>query len=208
MKIDAKFQRITFDEEFLTIPDAIKRIGKKFDLSLNNKDSKAYKTIYKRLERELKAMNLDGTEHMRKDSKRKTKYSRRVLEAVVNDSLYSWLAKQVESAQKEDFERWKKLKEAHGQVFADHIGVDEEIANSIEDEVQKRKIDIAIDFLVEYVLHECIEVDEKLLREDVVWSAERDEMNPGAYDHVVDERLNDPKNYYTVKKRPTTFKAN
>lgn len=208
MENASKFKPVVFEEDFYTIPEAIEKISDTFELHLRGgQDRKHYKTIYQRLWRELGAMKLTEGKDMIRESKRKTKYSNTILSAVINHGLYSWLCEISKNKEYEDFTKWKNRAQKYGRKYqeimatADQIDAMEQssslsMADVVETEFQKRKLEIALD----YIFSHCIELHETLLRTDIENDFCLDEAAPSAYDLMVNERLQNKKNYYTIKK--------
>lgn len=212
MEKSMEFPHLVFEEGYYTLPQAIQKIAETFGLSLNNKESRDYKTIYQRLRREMEAVNLDGTEHIRKNSQRKTEYSSVILNVVVSKKLYIWLCRMAEKIDRTEFEDWKKRVKRYGEPYGEIMTLEElknrpvDVSEMVESEFQRRKHAIAMDFLLDYIFSECIELNEKLLREDIEYDLCLDEDTISERDLMVNERLQNHKNYYTVKKRPALFK--
>lgn len=204
----SKFRPVVFEEGFYTIKEAIKKISDTFGIRLyDGQSKKRYKTIYQRLWRELGVMELTEGKDIIRDSKRKTKYSHTILSAVINQGLYSWLCEMAKDSEYQEFTQWKNRAKNYGRKYegimatADQIDTMEQssdfsVADAVEAEVQKRKLQIALDFIFSH----CIKLDEILLRTDIANDFCLDEAAPSAYDLVANERLMNLKNYYSVRK--------
>lgn len=203
----SKFRPVVFEKRFYTIQEAIKKISDTFGIRLyDGQNKKRYKTIYQRLWRELGAMELTEGKDIIRDSKRKTKYSHTILSAVINQGLYSWLCEMAKDSEYQEFTQWKNRAKNYGRKYegimatADQIDTMEQssdfsVADAVEAEVQKRKLQIALDFIFSH----CIKLDEILLRTDIENDLCLDEAAPSAYDLMVNERLMNLKNYYTIR---------
>lgn len=204
----SKFRPVVFEEGFYTIKEAIKKISDTFGIRLyDGQSKKRYKTIYQRLWRELGAMELTEGKDIIKDSKRKTKYSHTILSAVINHGLYSWLCEMAKDSEYQEFTQWKNRAKNYGRKYeeimatADQIDTMEQssdfsMADAVEAEVQKRKLEIALDFIFSH----CIKLDEILLRADIQNDFCLDEAALSAYDLIANERLMNLKNYYKIRK--------
>ena len=74
---------------------------------------------------------------------------------------------------------------------------DSTLDKAVEYEVQKRKLEIIFDF----IFSTYIKLDEELLRADIETDiCLTDADSPSAHSLMVNERLQNPKNYYTEKK--------
>lgn len=204
----SKFRPVVFEKGFYTIKEAIDKISGTFKIPIHGSKNKTrYKTVYQRLWRELGTMELIEGKDIVRDSKRKTKYSHTILSAVINQGLYSWLWEMAKDSEYQEFTQWKNRAKNYGRKYegimatADQIDTMEQssdfsVADAVEAEVQKRKLEIALDFIFSH----CIELDEILLRADIENDLCLDEAAPSAYDLMVNERLMNPQNYYTVRK--------
>lgn len=204
----SKFRPVVFEEGFYTIKEAIKKISDTFGIRLyDGQSKKRYKTIYQRLWRELGVMELTEGKDIIRDSKRKTKYSHTILSAVINQGLYSWLCEMAKDSEYQEFTQWKNRAKNYGRKYeeimatADQIDTMEQssdfsVADAVEAEVQKRKLQIALDFIFSH----CIKLDEILLRTDIANDFCLDEAAPSAYDLIANERLMNLKNYYKIRK--------
>lgn len=198
-----------FENGYYTISDAIDKICATYNVTFDNRDpgQKAdRKALYQHLWRELKSMNLRNPEHIRKTSARKTEYSYIIWNSVLR-TLYPWICQHVDRMKQEIFVEWKKREMEYGKRYARIVESQEkkdalqkeystDFDRAVENEFQKRKLAIALDFL----FSEYIELNEKLLRADICNDICIDEAAVSAYDLMVNERLTNPKNYYTVKK--------
>lgn len=204
----SKFRPVVFEKGFYTLQEAIKKISDTFNMSLlSGRNKTHYKTVYQRLWRELGAMELTEGKDMIKESKRKTKYSHTLLSAVINQGLYPWLCEMAKDTEYQEFTEWKNRAKNYGRKYggimaaADQIGTMEQsssfsVADAVEAEFQKRRLEIALDFIFSH----WIELDEIMLRTDIENDLCLDEAAPSAYDLMVNKRLQNSKNYYTIKK--------
>lgn len=204
----SKFRPVVFEEGFYTIQEAIVKIFNTFKIRIHDPKQKTrYKTVYQRLWRELGAMELTEGKDIKRESKRKTKYSHTILNAVINQGLYSWLCEMAKDTEYQEFAEWKNRAKNYGRKYegimatADQIDTMEQsssfsVADAVEVEFQKRKLEIALDFIFSH----CIELDEILLRTDIERDLCLDEAAPSAYDLMANERLQNNQNYYTIKK--------
>lgn len=203
----SKFPPIFFEDGFYSIPEAIEKISTAFNISFAGKAGKSErKTIYTRLSRELKQMNLTSQKDIKQESPRKTVYSHIIWNAILREQ-YDWLCQMAGNIEYQQFEEWKKRKKNYGRKYeeimatADQISTMEQsssfsVADAVEAEFQKRRLKIALDF----IFSSLIELDEAMLRADIENDLCLDEAAPSAYDLMVNERLMNPKNYYTVRK--------
>ena len=204
----SKFRPVVFEKGFYTIKEAIDKISGTFKIPIHGSKNKTrYKTVYQRLWRELGAMELTEGKDIMRDSKRKTKYSHTILSAVINQGLYSWLCEMAKDSEYQEFTQWKNRAKNYGRKYeeimatADQIDTMEQssdfsVADAVEAEVQKRKLQIALDFIFSH----CIKLDEILLRTDIANDFCLDEAAPSAYDLIANERLMNLKNYYKIRK--------
>lgn len=112
-----------------------------------------------------------------------------------------------ENMEYQQFEEWKKRKKSYERKYeeimatADQITMMEQsssfsVAKAVDVEFQKRRLEIALDF----IFTNLIELDETMLRADIENDLCLDEAAPSTYDLMVNERLMNPQNYYTVRK--------
>lgn len=202
----SKFPPILFEDGFYSIPEAIKKISTTFSISFDGKAGKAIrKTIYTRLSRELKQMNLTSPKDIQQESPRKTMYSHIIWNAIFREQ-YDWLCQMAGNMEYQQFEEWKKRKKGYERKYeeimatADQITMMEQsssfrVAKAVDVEFQRRRLEIALDF----IFTNLIELNETMLRADIENDLCLDEAAPSAYDLMVNERLQNNQNYYTIK---------
>ena len=207
---NAKIRHIPFDDDYYTLPDAIKRICEAFGMKFNTikKENEEgiieYKTIYQRLRRELESMRLTEPHIKKTPGKRKTQYSGAILSHVVNVELYLWLSEKAKLIKHEEYKQWENARKKRRQAYADYIaGVQPEDfvqleADRLLDETFRRcKLEIALD----YIFNECITLNERLLRDDIALTLIADESDPSPVEEAAIKRMMDYKNYYANKKK-------
>lgn len=202
----SKFPPIFFEDGFHSIPEAIEKISTTFNISFDSDVGKSNrKTIYTRLSRELKQMNLTSPKDIQQESPRKTMYSHIIWNAIFREQ-YDWLCHVTEDMEYQQFEEWRERKKSYGRKYertmasADQIAMMEQsssfsVAKAVDVEFQRRRLEIALDF----IFSNLIELDETMLRADIENDLCLDEAAPSAYDLMVNERLMNLKNYYTIR---------
>ena len=205
-----RLRPVIFDDDYYTLPDAIKRICETFGIPLSrikykNEDGIIeYKTIYQRLRRELESMRLAEPHIKKMPGKRKTQYSGAILSHIVNVELYLWFCEKAKLIKHEEYKQWENARKGRRQAYADYIaGVQPEDFVQLEtdrllDETFRRcKLEIALD----YIFGECIKLDERLLRDDIALTLIADESDPSPVEEAAIKRMMDYKNYYANKKK-------
>lgn len=202
----SKYPPIFFEDGFYSIPEAIEKISTTFNISFDDNVGKSNrKTIYTRLSRELKQMNLASPKDIQQESPRKTKYSHIIWNAIFREQ-YDWLCQIAGNMDYKQFEEWKKRKMDYGRKYGKILATADQTdmvepssfsseAKDIEEQFQKRRLEIALDF----IFSNLIKLDETKLRMDIENTFWPDEADPSIHDLIAVERLMNLKSYYTIR---------
>lgn len=196
---------VSFDDDYYTLPNAIKRICKTFGMDFDtikkkNKDGVIeYKTIYQRLRRELVSMRLTERDIKKTPGGRKTQYSKAILNGVVNDKLYFWLCKKAGRIKPEEYKQLEDKRKKYRQAYSNYMAkvrqedlTQPETDRLLDEEFRRCKLEIAL----EYIFEKCIKLDEQKLRYDIALTFIADESDPSPEEEDAIGRMKDYKNYY------------
>ena len=209
---NTEIQPIRFDKDYYTLPEAIKQICEKtfgidFKKFKENKKTE-YRTISANLRRNFEKAHQNGIGDIKKDQKkRKTQYSRAILNDVVNDKLYLWLCKKFEIINLKELKLREDRRKSNRQKYADDMEeirreylelqyTGSDIDRLLDEAFRRRKIEIAL----EYIFDKYIELDEKLLRQDIALTFYIDDFDPSPAAEAAANRMKKFKNYYKEKK--------
>ena len=143
--------------------------------------------------RELKSRRLKPDDIKEEKGKRKTQFSRAILNDVVNGKLYPWLCKKVGLINHNEFLQWEEKRKKYSQIYADYLAKVQEEGFAYSEFVRRSKLEIAL----EYIFDKFLELDEELLRQDHAITLFADDSDPSPVEEAAMERLRNYKNYYT-----------
>lgn len=196
---------INFDDpqkESYTIPEIYEIARKNFGLpkgeTIGKQQDKDYQNRVREIRRALKEV-----EPVEK-GKRKTCYSKQTVRWLLDEKLYKYFLMQ--SNQYEAyFQEIKETKEFYQKASKsirsqnDSDGYDSEMKEVLEEMIQKKKMDIVMD----YVCKHLIKIDEERLEEDLSIMLSADPNSKMEYDSdiknfIVSKNLQELSNYYEV----------
>lgn len=214
-----KYHAIQLKKEYYTIPEVVDLVAEKFNITVRENSGKTNRKkgkrndiynnirmfIYRHLQDEV-GYEPDGVNYI-KEPKRKDKYSREVVDKVVNVDFFARLCKyyadpetQKEFAEPEQMadEYRAMLEDGRLEAFFEGLQKEDYEDFDLDYELGRRvythKLDIAADFICKYF----IQIDEELLKHDLTLNLLFDPLKPTPDGMLAAKRLKDVGNYYQL----------